>query len=150
VKGVEQAARLRALLRHELAHSFVTTRTGGNCPTWLQEGVAQWLEGSDPARADQGLLSRARGGALLPLVTLEAPFQNLADDDVAVAYAESLSGVAHLLRLRRDEGLLRLLAALGDGLPSEEALPVSIGMSYGEFQRSWESYLRAAERSPRD
>jgi hypothetical protein len=147
VKGVEQPARhLKALLRHELAHSFITSRTGGNCPTWIQEGVAQWLEGGDPARADPSLLPRARSGALLPLLTLEAPFQNLAASDVGVAYAESLSGVAHLLRLRREEGLIRLLAALGDGLPSEEALPVSIGMSYGEFQRSWEQQLLATSR----
>lgn len=142
VKGFAQPTdHLKTLLRHELAHSFVTSRTGGNCPTWIQEGVAQWLEGADLGRGEAGLLSRARSGTLLPLLTLEAPFQNLVASDVAVAYAESLSGVAHLLRLRREEGLVRLLAALGDGLPSEEALPVSIGMSYGEFQRSWEQYL---------
>lgn len=144
VKGVVQPTlHLQGLLRHELAHSFVTARTGGNCPTWIQEGVAQWLEGSDPARADLSLAARARAGTLLPLLTLEAPFQNLTASDVPVAYAESLSGVAHLLRLRREEGLLRLLAALGDGLPSEEALPVSSGLSYGEFQRSWEHHLRS-------
>src|SRR5204862_2211053 len=56
VKGLEQMPpRLVALLRHELAHSFVTARTGGNCPTWLQEGISQWLEGGDPAREDAGL-----------------------------------------------------------------------------------------------
>lgn len=145
VKGVEQPTRhLKALLRHELAHSFVTSRTGGNCPTWVQEGVAQWLEGTDAARADLSLAARARAGTLPALHTLEAPFQNLAASDVPVAYAASLSGLAHLLRLRREEGLVRLLAALGDGLPSEEALPVSIGLSYGEFQRSWEQQLLAA------
>lgn len=143
VRGVEQPdRRLRGVLRHELAHSFVTLRTGGNCPTWIQEGVAQWLEGDDPARADAGLAARARSGTLFPLLTLEAPFQNLAPSDVPVAYAESLSGLAHLLRLRGEPGLTRLLSALGDGLPSEEALPVAIGMSYPEFQKNWELYLR--------
>lgn len=140
VKGVEQR-HLQTVLRHELAHSFVTSRTGGNCPTWVQEGIAQWLEGGDPARMDATLAARARSGTLFPLLTLEAPFQNLAPADLPIAYAESLSGVAHLLRLRREEGLVRLLAALGDGLPSEEALPVAIGLSYGEFQKSWEQQL---------
>jgi tetratricopeptide (TPR) repeat protein len=146
VKGVEpRGPRLRALLRHELAHSFLTSRTGGNCPTWIQEGVAQWLEGGDPARNDASLSPRARSGTLFPLLTLEAPFQNLAETDVPIAYAESLSGLAHLLRLRGDAGLVRLLAALGDGLPSEEALPVAIGMSYGEFERDWELHLRGTD-----
>ena len=40
------------VLRHELAHSFIASRTAGNCPTWLQEGIAQWLEGGDPGRQD--------------------------------------------------------------------------------------------------
>ena len=31
-----------------------------------------------------------------------------------------------------------------DGLPSEEALPVSIGLGYGEFQKSWEQQLLAS------
>lgn len=147
VKGVEPAdPHMRALLRHELAHSFLTSRTGGNCPTWIQEGVAQWLEGGDPARNDARLAQRARSGTLFPLLTLEAPFQDLAESDLPVAYSESLSGIAHLLRLRTEAGLVRLLAALGDGLPSEEALPVAIGMSYGEFQRDWEIFLRGADR----
>ena len=47
----------------------------------------------------------------------------------------------HVLRLRGEAGLGRLLAALGDRLPSEEALPVALGLSYAEFQRSWQEHL---------
>ena len=54
------------VLRHELAHSFVTWRTGNNCPTWLQEGIAQWLEGGDPARNDAGLARAGREPASFP------------------------------------------------------------------------------------
>ncbi len=144
-KGIEKLTpRVHAVLRHELAHSFVTARTGGNCPTWVQEGVAQWLEGGDPARADASLASRARSGTLLPLVTLEAPFQNLVASDVPLAYAESLSVVGQVLRSRGEAGLVRLLAALGDGLPSEEALPVALGLSYAELQKSWEVQLKGS------
>ena len=144
-KGIEKLTpRVHAVLRHELAHSFVTARTGGNCPTWLQEGVAQWLEGGDPGRADASLASRARSGTLLPLVTLEAPFQNLVASDVPLAYAESLSVVGQLLRSRGEAGLVRLLSALGDGLPSEEALPVALGSSYAELQKSWEAQLKGS------
>jgi tetratricopeptide (TPR) repeat protein len=142
VRGLDSATpRLLGVLRHELAHSFITARTGGNCPTWLQEGISQWLEGGDPTRADQTVAALARGGGLLPLLTLEAPFQNLPPADVATAYAESLSAVAHILRLRGEPGLVRLLSALGERVASEEALPVAIGLSYPEFQKSWEDQL---------
>src|SRR5262249_8776843 len=36
---------LSHILKHELAHSFVRQKTRGHAPSWLQEGLAQWLEG---------------------------------------------------------------------------------------------------------
>jgi tetratricopeptide (TPR) repeat protein len=144
VRGLDGVTpRLLAVLRHELAHSFVATRTGGNCPTWLQEGISQWLEGGDPARGDAGLAERAREGRLHSLLSLEGPFQGLEEAEVYQAYAESLSAVAHILRKRGEAGLVRLLSALGDGLPSEEALPVSLALSYPELQKGWEDHLRS-------
>ena len=136
------SAQLVRVLRHELAHSFIAARTAGNCPTWLQEGIAQWLEGGDPGRQDAFVGAAATGGRLLPLLTLEAPFQSLPATDVPLAYAESLSAVAHILRIRGEVGVGRLLAGLGDRLPSEEALPVALALSYPEFQKSWETQLR--------
>ena len=135
------------VLRHELAHSFVAERTGGNCPTWLQEGISQWLEGGDPAREDGKLAIAARQKQLVPLLTLEAPFRNLSEFEAATAYAESLSAVAHIVRKRGEAGVVRLLSALGDGLPSEEALPVALALSYPELQKSWEEYLVAVPAS---
>jgi tetratricopeptide (TPR) repeat protein len=133
--------RLLRVLRHELAHSFLAARTGGNCPTWLQEGVSQWLEGGDPERDDAAVAAAARQGRLLPLLNLEAPFNTLSEADATLAYAESLSAVAHVLRKRGEAGVVRLINALGDRIPSEEALPVSLALSYPEFQKSWEDHL---------
>jgi tetratricopeptide (TPR) repeat protein len=144
VRGLDRpTGSLLRVLRHELAHSFITARTGGNCPTWLQEGVSQFLEGGDPARDDATLVPLARQGQLLPLLSLEGPFQTLPPADVTVAYAESLSAVAHIIRKRGEAGIVRLVLALSDGLPSEEALPVALALSYPEFQRSWEEYLKS-------
>jgi tetratricopeptide (TPR) repeat protein len=135
---------LVAVLRHELGHSFIRARTGGNCPTWLQEGISQWLEGGDPRREDAVVAAAARQGRLLPLLTLEGPFQSLPPDQVALAYAESLSAVAHIVRTRGEGAIVRLLAGLGDRLPAEEALPVALALSYPEFQKSWEDALKGS------
>lgn len=143
VRGLDRPTpRLLALLRHELAHSFVAARTRGNCPTWLHEGIAQWLEGGDPGREDAVVAAAMREGRVLPLLTLEAPFQTLPPTDVTLAYAESLSAVGHILRKRGEAGVVRLMSALGDGFPSEEALPIALALSYPEFQKSWEEELR--------
>jgi len=147
LRGLDRLTpRLTTVLRHELAHSFIAARTGGNCPTWLQEGVSQWLEGGDPNREDAAAAALARDGKLMPLLTLEAPFQTLPPADMATAYAESLSAIAHILRRSGPDGVVRLLAALGDRLPSEEALPTALALSYPEFQKSWEDYLRGPAR----
>src|SRR5262249_17961183 len=137
--------RLQRVLRHELAHSFVASRTGNNCPVWLQEGIAQWLEGGDPAREDAALAPLARSGRLPNLLTLEGPFRSLSESQAGTASAKSRSAVAHIRRKRGEAGLLRLGAALPARLPAEEALPVALAFSYGDLQRSWEEHLRALE-----
>jgi len=150
VQGLDRPTpRLLRVLRHELAHSFVTARTGNNCPTWLQEGIAQWLEGGDPARDDGPLAPLARAGRIQSLLTLEGPFRGLGEAEANLVYAQSLSAVNHILRKNGEAALIRLLLALGDRLPSEEALPVALGQSYPEFQKSWEQALRGADgRAP--
>ena len=50
---------LARVLKHELTHSFVGQKTDGHCPVWLQEGIAQYMEGKRsrtmPRRAVRGL-----------------------------------------------------------------------------------------------
>jgi len=53
--------------------------------------------------------------------------------------------VAHILRQSGEIGLVRLLSALGDRTPSEEALPVALALSYPELQKSWGDALRVAD-----
>jgi len=147
IRGLEEpSASLDRLIRHELAHSFLSSKTGGNCPTWLQEGVAQWLEGGDPEREDDGVAETLVAGDLLALYTLEAPFYERDEPDVRLAYAASLSATAHLLRTRGVQGLIRLIESLGAGVPSDDALSQAIGMSYADFQRTWEQHLTALAR----
>ncbi len=149
VMGLEAPSpHLVRVLRHELAHSFVASRTRNNCPTWLQEGIAQWLEGGDPARNDAGLAALARAGRLPNLLTLEGPFRGLSEAEATSAYATSLAAVAHILRTRGEPALLRLIAALSDRLPSEEALPVALAVSYAELQKALEDDLRTADARP--
>ena len=36
---------LAHVLKHELAHSFISLKTRDHAPVWVQEGIAQWVEG---------------------------------------------------------------------------------------------------------
>ena len=86
-----------------------------------------------------------RSGRLPNLLPLEGPFRNLSEAEATSAYVTSLAAVAHILRTRGEPGLLRLIAALSDRLPSEEALPVSLALGYSELQKALEDHLRAAD-----
>ena len=147
VMGLDRpTATLVRVLRHEVGHSFVAARTGANCPTWLQEGLAQWLEGGDPDREDASLASLSRGASLPRLDSLEEPFMDLPEARAQVAYAESLSAVAYILKHHGEDGLRRLIAALATGLKTAEALPAAIGLSYADLQRAWEKRLVASKQ----
>src|SRR4029077_315795 len=45
VQGLDHVSpELAQELKHELTHSFINEKPHGHCPTWLQEGAAQWME----------------------------------------------------------------------------------------------------------
>jgi len=147
VAGLERpTAGLVRVLRHEMAHSFVAARTGANCPTWLQEGVAQWLEGGDPGREDKGLASLARSTQLPKLESLERPFVGLPEARAQLAYAGSLSAVAYIMKQYGTDGLRRIVAALAAGQTPAEALTAAIGLSYADLQKAWEQKLATSVR----
>ena len=78
VLGLEQpdAAPSRASCATSSPTRSSTWRTGSNCPTWLQEGVAQWLEGGDPGRDDPALAAaRAGRASFQPCSPWRDPFQ---------------------------------------------------------------------------
>ena len=40
---------------NELTHAIIDQKTKGNCPHWLQEGMAQFLDGTDVRATDAWL-----------------------------------------------------------------------------------------------
>jgi tetratricopeptide (TPR) repeat protein len=151
VRGLDRPTPgLVRVLRHELAHSFVASRAGPGCATWLHEGLAQWLEGGDPEREDDGLARRARSSPPRLLESLEPPFVGLSEADAKVAYAQSLSAVAYLLRRGGEPGVRSLIDALSRGLSTREALGAAYALSYADLQREWQEHLagRGAAAAP--
>ena len=55
---------LARVLKHELTHSFIGQKTHNRAPTWLQEGVAQYMEGRRSTGAAGALLNAAGQGEL--------------------------------------------------------------------------------------
>jgi hypothetical protein len=86
---------LERVLRHEIAHAFVSASGGASVPGWLNEGLAQYLEYENlSARAArvQNARNRLRGKPLLPLSDLQKSLAELSDDaTIQLAYSEGLA-----------------------------------------------------------
>jgi hypothetical protein len=135
---LQKESELRRVLRHELTHAVIDRKTKGNCPHWFQEGIAQFLDGTDVLAAEDSL--RRSGSPLIPLFRIEGPFRDREPRSREMAYRESASAVSFLVSRVGRNGLLFLIDRLGDGQLFERAL-LEAGLSYTELGQAWEASL---------
>jgi tetratricopeptide (TPR) repeat protein len=123
IGGISQLTpAVRAVLFHEYAHVVVFELTRGNCPMWLNEGIAEYV-----SRAQQDSSATTPGyavhpaGKVLTIEQLEKQFTGLSTSDAAIAYDQSHSLVSHLVTAYGWHKVNDLLRALGTGLKTEAA-----------------------------
>ena len=134
-------AQLERILKHELTHSFLRSLTGGRCPTWLNEGMAELIEPRSSSSYASRLSALFQERKAIPFSALEGSFTRFSDLQAQVAYAESLSGVEYL-RDRYGMGeVVRMLRNIGSGAEPEMALRQSTGMDYSAFAQRVGEYL---------
>lgn len=133
--------KLRRVLRHELTHSFVNAMTGGNCPSWFHEGLAQLREGNERSDPYPRLNAARADGSLMPLWTLEGPLLNDSKDKALLAYAQALSATEYLAARKGHAALLQILQLLSERHTMGDALKRVVGLDYRDFQTAWEADL---------
>lgn len=143
-QGDFQEQWLLDVLPHEIAHLyfFQATRSLSSPPTWLNEGLAQYLEFDDNAFSLRAAELAVLRGERIPLYAIIGSFGN-DEDGVRLAYAESLSAVTYLVEAYGEEGLAALLAAYKSGLYNEEAFQTALGVTTLEFEYEWIAWLGA-------
>ncbi len=130
VAGAAQKAELfERVLTHELTHAVVAGIAPSGVPTWLNEGLAQYFDGTDPQAARRRMKALGRSVALK---NLELGFGRLSAAEAQVAYDESLLAVSVLFE-RPVFGWTRLLHRLADGQSFEEAIR-NFGLSYADLE----------------
>jgi hypothetical protein len=143
VQGIETVTpELARVLKHELTHSFVFQKTAGRCPTWLQEGLAQWIEG------------RRTGGDARPLVTAfeegkgqglrynEGSWVQLSPAQARFAYAWSLAVVEMIEARFGADGMNRLLDAEESETSAEAALREGLRTNFSDLDDATIAFLR--------
>jgi tetratricopeptide (TPR) repeat protein len=144
ISGVQTVTpELARVLKHELAHAFVTQITGGRCPQWLNEGVAQYVEPRSLASHGRRLVATFHSQQQIPYNVLESGFLNLSPAQAMLAYDESLAAVNYISETYGSGDVQRILERVGSGSSLEAALRQTIHAGYGDLEQEVARYLAA-------
>jgi tetratricopeptide (TPR) repeat protein len=133
---------LSRVLKHELTHSFVGQKTRGHAPTWIQEGLAQWMEGKRSGDSAALLAQTFQDGHATTLVDLEGSWMGLPSDAAAYAYAWALANIEYIVQTDGMGDVERILDRIGAGSSTEEALRAVLHSDYHDLMQSTAEYLR--------
>jgi tetratricopeptide (TPR) repeat protein len=134
-------AELAHVLKHELAHSFITQLSAGRCPPWLHEGVAQYLEPKTLGGNGHQVAHLFKNQQNIPLNVLEGSFLQFSGAQAYLAYAESLAAVTYITDSYGMSDIQRILQRLSEGNSTEAALRATIHSDYGQLESDLTKYL---------
>jgi hypothetical protein len=125
---------LRGVLRHELAHAFAKAVGGGKVPGWLNEGVAQWVEGRGAGELDWARRT-ARGQTRIGIERLRGTLSSWEDKStIGHAYVQSLALVLALEREFGERFVYELVSACGRDENPELVVERMAGRRLDEFE----------------
>jgi tetratricopeptide (TPR) repeat protein len=143
VQGLTQLTpELSRVLKHELTHSFVRQKTRANVPTWVQEGLAQWMEGKRSGANAAVLLQVYDAKQAVALGDLEGSWLRLPNDAAAYAYAWALANIEYIVQVDGMTDVEHILDRLAAGSTTEGAVREVLHVDYLDLMQSTAQYLR--------
>ncbi|HEY2351842.1 MAG TPA: tetratricopeptide repeat protein [Candidatus Acidoferrum sp.] len=133
---------LSRVLKHELTHSFVQQKTHGRAPTWIQEGLAQWMEGKRSGENAAVLLQIYDDGHAPSLGSLEGSWMGFPSDAAAYAYAWALANIEYIVQANGMGDVERILDRIAAGSPTDAALREVLHSDYEDVMKSTADFLR--------
>ncbi len=141
--GNLENSRLKQIIWHEYTHAVIRDITAGNCPIWLNEGLADY-HGYLFAKFDPALLRNTYlAGKLFTLKHLSEDFRTLTDtEQIRLAYAQSYSLISFIIDRWGFYKLRHLLEASEKKLPVEDLIQSELNIRADKFEAEWLKYLK--------
>ena len=141
--GNLENSRFKQIIWHEYTHAVIRDITAGNCPIWLNEGLADY-HGYLFAKFDPAPLRNAYlAGKLFTLKQLSEDFRTLTDTEkIRLAYAQSYSVVSFIIDRWGFYKLRHLLEASEKKLPVEGLIQSELNIRTDKFEVEWLKYLK--------
>ena len=143
VQGLNEVTpELSRVLKHELTHSFVGQKTLGRAPTWIQEGLAQWMEGKRSDLNAGALMAIYKSDPSLGQKHFAGEWMKLSNREANAAYAWALANVEYIVQAGGMNDVDRILDRLAAGDSAEAAVKAVIRCDYGDLTHDTVQYLR--------
>jgi len=127
---------LRRAIRHEYTHAVLSELSSKNCPAWLDEGLAQMMEGDVNPLLAPALQKWAQSNdEAMPLAWLQNGFMTLDEKIVPAAYAQSLFASRMLVKKWGYPSIVTYLRGLAIGLDSAKSFRLAFGVSEKQFEQ---------------
>ena len=137
------SSELSRTLKHELTHSFIFQKTRGRCPTWLNEGIAQWMEGARAREhAGEFVSIYDQRKLTIPLAALEGSWMGYSGDQAIAAYMWGLSVTEYIVATDGMRDIERLLDRFPTEPSGEAGTQSVLRMDYSQLQEATIQYLR--------
>jgi len=130
------------IVYHEYAHALVHEITKGNCPLWLNEGIASKAEDFVEMR-DRDLIKKYISHfGIRPIRQIPQDFSHMKDMNmVTLMYIESYLLVDFIVKRVGNSGLKNILEYLGMGMSAESALEKVFGDNFDKFEDKWKRFI---------
>ena len=149
IKELQNTPKIQQVLRHEYVHALVYELSGGQCAVWLDEGLAQMLEGNSNSKLAVSLKAWLRDNNSIPLNQLDNGFINLDKQHAPIVYAQSLYATKFLISKYGMTKVVAFLQNLKHGIHQTSAFKLTFGVTVEEFDnalsKSLEQWFKAGE-----
>ena len=133
---------LSRVLKHELTHSFVQQKTRGHAPTWVQEGLAQWMEGKRSDVNAAALLRMYKADPNMGVLHFSGDWMTMSGADSGIAYAWALANVEYITQAGGMNDIDRILERLATGEAPEAAVQDVLRSDYADLTHDTVTYLQ--------
>ncbi len=139
--GKIDADELVRSVKHEYTHAVINALSGGRCPGWFDEGLAQWAEGNENPALRPALQHWLSSNDPVPLGLLQNGFTRLDTKMVAAAYAQSLYASRTVVSAFGYKKVRSYLEYLRRGYDKADSFQMSFGMAERTFEETVEAGL---------
>lgn len=140
--GDADIKQVKQVIFHEYTHALIQDLARGRCPTWLNEGLAEYEGARMNTSTSERLASALAADRLIPWAELDTRFgAGQAVEEVVLAYQQAHSMARYLIDRYGFWRIRRVLKALSEGASSDQALQDEFKVNVRQLETRWRQWL---------